>query len=81
MLLGSPSSSTPLGNVVLADKSTDNTAFHLHPVVRFHIQDIYSLLQPCEVSIMVPIQDKNNDNGDNIAANIYWALPVYQALT
>lgn len=49
--------------------------------MRFHIRDMYSLLQPREISIVVPIWYRNDsDNNDNIAANIYWALTVYQAL-
>lgn len=55
VLLASPFSNSPLSNVAPENKITDNTALHLHPVVRSHIRDMYSLLQPCEVSIVVPI--------------------------
>lgn len=65
---------------VLENKTTDSPSLHLHHVLRFYIHYIYSLLQPCEVSIIIPIWYRNNDNGENIAVNIYQALSVYRAL-
>lgn len=65
---------------VLENKTTDSPALRLHHVLRFYIHYIYSLLQPCEVNIIIPIWYRNNDNGENIAVNICQALSVYRAL-
>lgn len=53
---------------------------YVYTVLRFHIHYSHSLYQPCEVSIIITKQNRNNDNGDNMAASIYGALTKYQAL-
>lgn len=63
---------------VLQNKISDSTALHLHGVSKFYTHYIYSLWEPCEVSVINPIQEY--DNGDNVAVSICQALTAFQVL-